>query len=317
MNENNNNSSPETTTYSPIQHFFPPLLTTNNAITIQSDTIMIDDTNSTSSIYSPANTSTSNSLSCSLSPIINNNNTNNSSSDNYINNYNTNNNNNNSSSNNNDTDSYLWNNVDTLNLPEHSPPTTSSWTTPHGPPLTATFPTDTPSNVNIKKEDNNENNDNDNKKASNDTVFNISWGGGQDKPPAELIQSEDTYPLPTQPTKPLPKPRGIRRLPEPEDGALDEDTLKRRKNTHAARKSRLKKLLHIEHLEQQIHQLQTENAKLVLNNAVLESDKKSFLAKEIEYKKRIKYLEDIVRLSCDHAIIDSSSLEHLPSNKSV
>ncbi|CAO3650887.1 unnamed protein product [Cunninghamella blakesleeana] len=260
---------------------------------------MIEDASSTSSIYSPANTSTSNSLSCSLSPIINNNNNNNSSNSNIK-----------------DNDSYLWNNVDTLNLPEHSPPTTSSWTAPHGPPLTATFPLDIPPNVNNKDEENNEANDNDNKKAENNTVFNISWGGGQDKPPPELIQQEDTLVLPTQPTKPLPKPRGIRRLPEPEDGTLDEDALKRRKNTHAARKSRLKKLLHIEHLEQQIHQLQAENAKLVLNNAVLESDKKSFLAKEIEYKKRIKYLEDIVRLSCDHVILDSSSLD-LPSNKSV
>jgi hypothetical protein len=66
----------------------------------------------------------------------------------------------------------------------------------------------------------------------------------------------------------------------------------------------MKKLMHIEHLELQIQQLQTENSQLVLNNALIESEKKSLLAKEQEYKKRIKYLEDIVRLSCDHVLDD-------------
>ncbi|KAI8064645.1 hypothetical protein BC940DRAFT_348540 [Gongronella butleri] len=131
------------------------------------------------------------------------------------------------------------------------------------------------------------------------SVFNISWGGSNDKPPLELHREEIT--LSAIPTKPLPKPRGVRRLPEPEpgeDGSLDEDTLKRRKNTHAARKSRLKKLLHIEHLENQIKELQSENAQLVLNNALLESEKKSMAAREQEYKKRIQYLEEVVRMSC-------------------
>lgn len=50
----------------------------------------------------------------------------------------------------------------------------------------------------------------------------------------------------------------------------------------------------VDQLENQVNALQAENAKLVLNNAVLESEKRSLHAKEIEYKKRIKYLEDIM-----------------------
>ncbi|KAI9278526.1 hypothetical protein BDA99DRAFT_492421 [Phascolomyces articulosus] len=124
-------------------------------------------------------------------------------------------------------------------------------------------------------------------------VFNISWGGSEDKPPAEL-HLENSQESEMVSRRPLPKPRGVKRLPEPEpaeDGTLDEDTLRRRRNTYAARRSRLKKFLKIEYLENRVNQLQTENAKLVLNNALLESEKRGWVAKEAEYKKRIKLLE--------------------------
>ncbi|KAI8327070.1 hypothetical protein EDC96DRAFT_532936 [Choanephora cucurbitarum] len=64
-------------------------------------------------------------------------------------------------------------------------------------------------------------------KKDDGTVFHISWGG-DDKPPVELHPQDEPIKL----TRPLPKPRGIRKLPEPEpseDGTIDEDTLKRRK----------------------------------------------------------------------------------------
>lgn len=64
-------------------------------------------------------------------------------------------------------------------------------------------------------------------KQEDSTAFNISWGG-DDKPPTELHPEKETPTL----SRPLPKPRGIRRLPEPEpleDGTIDEYTLKRRK----------------------------------------------------------------------------------------
>ncbi|KAK4520484.1 uncharacterized protein ATC70_007996 [Mucor velutinosus] len=127
-------------------------------------------------------------------------------------------------------------------------------------------------------------------------AFNISWGG-DDKPPVELHPEETPVEEPKL-SRPLPKPRGIRRLPEPEpsaDGTIDEDTLKRRKNTDAARRSRMKKFLKVDQLETKVNALQAENAKLTLSNAVLESEKRSLHAKENEYKKRIKYLEDIMR----------------------
>lgn len=57
----------------------------------------------------------------------------------------------------------------------------------------------------------------------------------------------------------------------------------------------MKKFLKIENLENKVDALQAENAKLVLSNALLESDKRSMCAKEVEYKKRIKYLEDQLR----------------------
>ncbi|KAG1467134.1 hypothetical protein G6F55_000013 [Rhizopus delemar] len=132
--------------------------------------------------------------------------------------------------------------------------------------------------------------------AHDSSAFNISWGGN-DKPPAELHPEEKQEPE-IKLSRPLPKPRGIRKLPEPEpseDGTIDEDVLKRRKNTDAARRSRLKKLLKVDQLETKVAALQAENAKLILNNAVLESEKKSLYAKEVEYKKRINYLEEVMK----------------------
>lgn len=51
----------------------------------------------------------------------------------------------------------------------------------------------------------------------------------------------------------------------------------------------------MDQLETQVAELQAENAKLVLNNAVLESEKKGLNAKEIAYKKRINYLEEVMK----------------------
>jgi hypothetical protein len=66
--------------------------------------------------------------------------------------------------------------------------------------------------------------------SEDSSVFNISWGGN-DKPPSELHPGEEED-EPMKLSRPLPKPRGIRKLPEPEpseDGTIDEDTLRRRK----------------------------------------------------------------------------------------
>lgn len=51
----------------------------------------------------------------------------------------------------------------------------------------------------------------------------------------------------------------------------------------------------VDQLESKVSSLQAENAKLILNNAVLESEKRSLNAKENEYKKRIRYLEEVMK----------------------
>jgi hypothetical protein len=114
----------------------------------------------------------------------------------------------------------LWNNVNTFAIPDDSEASTSP---PMDTPSTSFSELRYPS-TSLKITNINTNN------REDSTAFNISWGGN-DKPPSELHPE----PEPEQPvklTRPLPKPRGIRRLPEPEpseDGTIDEDTLKRRK----------------------------------------------------------------------------------------
>jgi hypothetical protein len=56
----------------------------------------------------------------------------------------------------------------------------------------------------------------------------------------------------------------------------------------------MKKFMKVDQLESKVTTLLAENAKLTLSNAVLESEKRSLHAKENEYRKRIKYLEDIM-----------------------
>ncbi|KAI9279307.1 hypothetical protein BY458DRAFT_487946 [Sporodiniella umbellata] len=180
----------------------------------------------------------------------------------------------------------LWDNVNTLSIPG-----TEEEATAHSPSLS------TLAYNKEKKIDGICNTQNlQDPPVSDNSVFNISWGGN-DTPLCELHSEVKEEPEPKL-SRPLPKPRGIRKLPEPEpseDGTIDEDVLKRRKNTDAARRSRLKKLLKVDQLETQVAELQAENAKLVLSNAVLESEKKSLNAKEMEYKRRINYLEEVMK----------------------
>jgi hypothetical protein len=64
--------------------------------------------------------------------------------------------------------------------------------------------------------------------SAQSSVFNISWGGN-DRPP-ESYDDPGLTEENMMPTKPLPKPRGVKRHPEPElndDGTMDEDSLKR------------------------------------------------------------------------------------------
>ncbi|RIA99269.1 hypothetical protein C1645_747770 [Glomus cerebriforme] len=66
---------------------------------------------------------------------------------------------------------------------------------------------------------------------------------------------------------------------------------KRAKNTDAARRSRLRKVVKMENLEKQVGQLTTENNELKTRLTVLEIEKKSLEEKNLDKDNRIKILE--------------------------
>ncbi|KAG0083079.1 hypothetical protein BGZ93_008021 [Podila epicladia] len=71
----------------------------------------------------------------------------------------------------------------------------------------------------------------------------------------------------------------------------DEVLAKRAKNTDAARRSRLKKLVKLETLEVKVHELEATNNRLNMRIAVLETEKNNFLIKDAEQAARIAQLE--------------------------
>ncbi|KAF7724711.1 hypothetical protein EC973_000819 [Apophysomyces ossiformis] len=72
---------------------------------------------------------------------------------------------------------------------------------------------------------------------------------------------------------------------------MDEAAIKRQKNTDAARRSRLKKVMKMESLEKRVAELEKINANLLLRVAVLDSEKSNLKAKESSYENRIQVLE--------------------------
>ncbi|ORX58247.1 hypothetical protein DM01DRAFT_1333905 [Hesseltinella vesiculosa] len=88
-------------------------------------------------------------------------------------------------------------------------------------------------------------------------------------------------------------------IPRPSGGAKrkhfgkepEEVVLKRQKNTDAARRSRLKKLLKMEGLEGRVLELEADNAKLSTKIAVLESQKSVLESKDKGLEERIRTLE--------------------------
>ncbi|KAI8143811.1 hypothetical protein BJV82DRAFT_609533 [Fennellomyces sp. T-0311] len=82
-----------------------------------------------------------------------------------------------------------------------------------------------------------------------------------------------------------------KRKSESEVSPTDEAAIKRQKNTDAARRSRLRKVMKMEGLEKRVAELEKTNTTLLLRAAVLESEKTSLLAKEASYEQRIKSLE--------------------------
>ncbi|KAI8342343.1 hypothetical protein BC941DRAFT_412503 [Chlamydoabsidia padenii] len=85
----------------------------------------------------------------------------------------------------------------------------------------------------------------------------------------------------------------------------DEVTLKRQKNTDAARRSRLKKVMKMEALEKRVQELERMNAQLLLRVAVLDSEKTHLKTKESTHEARIKSLES--QLADAHKALSSRS----------
>jgi hypothetical protein len=77
------------------------------------------------------------------------------------------------------------------------------------------------------------------------------------------------------------------------DNIADQDdiTLKRQKNTDAARRSRLKKLVKMEQLESRVSDLESDNHRLTTRIAVLESEKSGLESKDVSLEERIRVLE--------------------------
>jgi hypothetical protein len=85
----------------------------------------------------------------------------------------------------------------------------------------------------------------------------------------------------------------------------DEAAQKRQKNTDAARRSRLKKIIKMETLEKQVTELESDNSRLTTRVAVLESEKGALIAKDKGLEDRIRVLE--AQLAEAHRALTSKS----------
>ncbi|KAF9907743.1 hypothetical protein EC991_010613 [Linnemannia zychae] len=106
------------------------------------------------------------------------------------------------------------------------------------------------------------------------------------------------------PAPAAPKPKSKKRRLTPEEEAA-EIVAKRAKNTDAARRSRMKKLIKLEGLEAKVFDLESANSDLNMRIAILETEKSGFLAKEAEQAARIAQLE--AQLAEAHASLTSRS----------
>jgi Basic region leucine zipper len=88
-----------------------------------------------------------------------------------------------------------------------------------------------------------------------------------------------------------PKPTRKRDASVVTDGDTDDAAVKRQKNTDAARRSRLKKVMRMECLETRVAELERMNSQLLLRSAVLDSEKAGLEAKAHAAEQRIHSLE--------------------------
>ncbi|KAJ8662041.1 hypothetical protein O0I10_002373 [Lichtheimia ornata] len=119
--------------------------------------------------------------------------------------------------------------------------------------------------------------------------------GGQDQAQQQQQQVPQQKETPQSPVivQPLPTTTQSKKRSRPQESSapMDEAAIKRQKNTDAARRSRLRKVLKMESLEKRVAELEKANTTLLLRAAVLESEKSALLTKEASYEQRIKTLE--------------------------
>ncbi|KAF9958153.1 hypothetical protein BGZ70_009299 [Mortierella alpina] len=119
--------------------------------------------------------------------------------------------------------------------------------------------------------------------------------------PAMVIPKLECEPIVSVNAMDASKAKGNKkRAASPED-EMDEIVAKRAKNTDAARRSRLKKLIKLEGLEAKVADLESANNRLTMKVAVLETEKNGHLVKEAEQSARIAQLE--AKLAEAHAAL--------------
>ncbi|KAI9335229.1 hypothetical protein BD770DRAFT_402195 [Pilaira anomala] len=103
------------------------------------------------------------------------------------------------------------------------------------------------------------------------------------------IMPKTTVPIAPRPGVFTPIPTVKRKIETQKD--TDEISQKRQKNTDAARRSRLKKIVKMETLEKQVSNLEADNSRLTTRVAVLESEKDALITKDRGLEDRIRVLE--------------------------
>ncbi|KAJ1677102.1 hypothetical protein EV182_006868 [Spiromyces aspiralis] len=88
-----------------------------------------------------------------------------------------------------------------------------------------------------------------------------------------------------------PPKKTVQESPKTSDNSIDPNAIKRQKNTDAARRSRMRKILRIETLENRVTELETENISLNTKIGIIESEKLSLQQRESELTDHIRQLE--------------------------
>ncbi|CAG8760688.1 3030_t:CDS:1 [Acaulospora morrowiae] len=123
-----------------------------------------------------------------------------------------------------------------------------------------------------------------------------------------VLSTSDTNTIPTSAKNTVGRTRK-RSLVETEKDSethAEELAIKRAKNTDAARRSRLRKVMKMESLERQVSDFKDENNDLQTRIAVLESEKKGLEEKNVEKDNRIRMLEQQLAEAHERLITRSS-----------